>query len=134
MGAVEPQPAGGAHLRQARVGGPGVGGLGCLALEAEHHGLDRAVPVAGGAERAEQLGPHPAHLLEQAGGAQAPAAKVCAARIGPTVCELEGPMPTEKRSNALMAIAAQCVRSRALADIPDTALSWRFASGVGGTG
>ena len=44
---------------------------------------------------------------------RSPRAKVCAARIGPTVCELEGPMPTEKRSNALMAIAAQCVRSRA---------------------
>src|SRR5688572_4642429 len=28
-----------------------------------------------------------------------------AARIGPTVCELDGPMPTLKRSNALMAMA-----------------------------
>ena len=64
---------------------------------------------------------------------RSPAAKVCAARIGPTVCELEGPMPTEKRSNALMAIAAQCVRSRALADIPERPLSWWSASGVGGT-
>ena len=71
VGAVEPQPPGGAHLRQAWVGGAGVGGLGRLALQAEHDGLDRAVPVAGGAERAEQLGPHPAHLLEHAGRAQA---------------------------------------------------------------
>src|SRR5690606_12989560 len=27
---------------------------------------------------------------------------IFAARIGPTVCELEGPMPTENRSNTLM--------------------------------
>ena len=66
---------------------------------------------------------------------RSPCAKVWAARIGPTVCELEGPMPTEKRSNALMAIAAQCVRSRALRGHPRRSpLGGGYPERVGGTG
>ena len=69
---AEAQPAGGPDLGSRRGSArAGVGGLGCLALEAEHDGLDRAVAVAGGAERAEQLGPDPPDALEQAVGAQA---------------------------------------------------------------
>ena len=34
-----------------------------------------------------------------------PLDEVQPARIGPTVCELEGPMPTEKRSKTLTVIA-----------------------------
>jgi hypothetical protein len=32
---------------------------------------------------------------------------VRAARIGPTVCELDGPMPIENKSKTLIAIAGQ---------------------------
>ena len=71
VGATEAQPAGGSHLLQARVGSARVRGLGGLALQAQHDRLDRAVAVARGAERAEQLGAHPAHLLEQPVGPQA---------------------------------------------------------------
>ena len=107
--ARQAQPAGGATSSSRASAAPGVDGLGGLALQPEHHGLDGAVAVAGGAERAEQLGPHPPD--RRAGRRPQPSAKVRAARIGPTVCELDGPMPTEKRSNALRAITAQCVRS-----------------------
>jgi hypothetical protein len=44
----------------------GVDPLRRLAFEAQQHRLVAAVPLAGGAEGAEQLGLHPGHLAEQA--------------------------------------------------------------------
>ena len=91
--------------RHLVVGGGGVHGFRVQALEAQHHGLVGAVAPAGGAERAEQFGLHPG------GGAQLPVAlepvgERFAARIGPTVCDDDGPMPTENRSRTLSAIRA----------------------------
>ena len=84
---------------EPQVGQVGVRGRGVLALQPEHDRLGRAVPVAGGAERAEQLGPHPRDAASRP-ASPSRSTKVLAARIGPTVCEEEGPMPTEYRSNA----------------------------------
>ena len=65
VGAAEVQHARGAHLVDAPFGRTRVGGLGGFALQAEEDRLDGAVSVAGGAERAEQLTPHPPDALEQ---------------------------------------------------------------------
>ena len=43
----------------------GVGGGGIFTLESQEDGLGRAVPTTGGAQRAEQLCPQPADLLDQ---------------------------------------------------------------------
>ncbi len=56
-------------------------------------------PMPVGAERAEQLGPDRADPIEQAVGLEPHGRKTSAARIGPTVCELDGPMPILNRSN-----------------------------------
>ncbi len=56
-----------------------------------------------------------------------PEAKVWAARIGPTVCELEGPMPTENRSKEEMAMSV-------LSLAPSGAPWGRPGGGVGGSG
>ncbi len=50
-----------------------------------------------------------------------------AARIGPTVCELEGPMPMEKRSKTEMATSADSWREMGLggADCSSTSVTRR---------
>ena len=83
----------------------GVDRLRRLTLEPEHHRPVAAVPVPGRAERAEQLGPHPGDAGAAGRPSSRPSAKVRAARIGPTVCDVDGPMPIENRSNTLMAMA-----------------------------
>ena len=60
----------GAHGREPRLGGRGVDEVGSLALEPEHDGLDRAVAVPGGSERAEHLRPDPGGVDEQPVGCQ----------------------------------------------------------------
>jgi hypothetical protein len=59
------------------------------------------VAVPGRAQRAEQLRPDPA-ARSTTPSAASEAANMPAARIGPTVCELDGPMPTLKSSKALI--------------------------------
>ena len=84
--------------RSARVD---VDGVGPSPREAEHHRLVGRVALAGEAERAEQLDRTRATPADRAvcqqGSANAPAA-----RIGPTVCELDGPMPILKMSKTLI--------------------------------
>ncbi len=58
-------PPGGPHGRNPVADRGRVDGFRRLALEAEDHGPVAAVSVAGGAERSEQLGAHPAHAFEQ---------------------------------------------------------------------
>ena len=58
--------------------------------------------------------------------AASPSAKVRAARIGPTVCEVDGPMPIEKRSKTLIAtrvIMRRPVASDRWCDLPDPTTS-----------
>jgi hypothetical protein len=68
------------------------------------HRLVGAVAAAGQRQRAEQLGAHARDALELAASCSHLPAKRAAARIGPTVCEDEGPMPILKRSKTLTAI------------------------------
>ena len=96
--------AAGRRIRHLLIGGVGVHRLRSVALQPEDDGLVRAVAVTGGAERPEQLRLDPLHVVQQAGVAQSPSANKPAARIGPTVCEDDGPMPTENMSRALSAI------------------------------
>ena len=77
-------------------------------LKPNHDGGEGSVPFAGRGER-------PVHRdVEVVDPGMSPsrrsvAAKAAAARIGPTVCELDGPTPMEKRSNTLtvMGLAVQ---------------------------
>ena len=59
--------------------------------------------AAGRAEGAEEIDAHRDRALQEALRLEAVANRR-AARIGPTVCELEGPIPILKRSKALMGI------------------------------
>jgi hypothetical protein len=61
------------------------------------------VAVPGGAQRAEQLDVPPGYRGEQVVAVQA-AANMLAARMGPTVCKLDGPVAIENRSKTLTAI------------------------------
>ena len=101
-----------ADPRQARLDLVRVDAVGQAAFQAQHHGLVGAVPLAGRAQRAVQLDPHAAHGGQRAVRARR-AAKRLAAIIGPTVCELEGPMPILNRSKALthLAVPASTVRT-----------------------
>ncbi len=67
----EPQHPAGADLLEPGVGATGVGRLRLLALEAEHDRLHRSVAVAGGPQRAEQLGLDATDPLEDTVGPQA---------------------------------------------------------------
>ncbi len=64
--AEQRQAASPADLGDERLGGRRVDGLRLLARQAEHDGLDAAVAVAGGAERAEQLGPDTGDVIQPA--------------------------------------------------------------------
>ena len=77
---------------------------GSFALQPQDDRLDAAVPVPGRAERAEQLAADPGDAGRAGPRRAAGRAKEQAARIGPTVCELDGPIPTLNRSKALMVI------------------------------
>ena len=88
-----------ADPRQARLDLVRVDAVGQAAFQAQHHGLVGPVPLAGRAQRAVQLDPHAAHGGQRARPHQARGET--AAIIGPTVCELEGPMPILNRSKAL---------------------------------
>ena len=76
-----------------------------LAGQAEQHRTVAAVPVPGRAERAEQFGPHRARAASSP-LSRKPNANSRAAFIGPTVCELDGPMPILNRSKTLMVMTA----------------------------
>ena len=84
-----------ADRRDERLGGRRVDGLGLLAGQAEHDGLDAAVAVAGRAERAEQLGPHTrdagqqAVLIERAGEHEGGAHRADRVRAGRSYADLE---------------------------------------------
>ena len=78
--------------------------LGVEALQAEQDRGHGAVPVPGGGEGAVQVHPQRRHLLQLCRGVLSSSAKTAAARIGPTVCELDGPIPMEKRSKTPTAI------------------------------
>ena len=82
----------------------GVDRLGVLALEPEQHRPVGAVPVAGGAERAEQLRLHPGDALEQP--AAPPARRRTAARraSGRRCARTTGRSRSENRSRAESAI------------------------------
>ena len=105
--AAEREPAVGADLLDhAASAASGSTVSGCSPHRPSTTALYAAVAVAGRAERAEQLAPRPAPTAGQPPGLPQPRRKVRAARIGPTVCELDGPIPTLNRSNTEMAIRA----------------------------
>ena len=87
-----------------RTDGVRVDSLRRLAGQPEQHRRAAAVAVPGGTQRAEQLGLHPRESLSSP-SAFSPPTNVRAARIGPTVCELDGPIPTLKRSKTLIMAA-----------------------------
>ena len=69
-------------------------------------------PGAGRAERAVELDAQGGDPTEDVRSSSS-SAKRFAARIGPTVCELDGPIPIENRSKTLiMAILSPCCRRR----------------------
>jgi hypothetical protein len=72
-----------------------------LAHQAQDHGLVGGVADAGQGQRAVQMG------FDADGASRAPhsSRKRRAATIGPTVCELEGPMPILNKSNTLMSMS-----------------------------
>ena len=76
----------------------GIHSLRLESLEAEHDGTRCAVPCARRAQRTEELDPQTRHVVEQSVGGQSGDETSCRA-LGPTVCELDGPMPIENRSN-----------------------------------
>ena len=80
----------------------GLDGFRAVPLEAEQHRRQRAVAAAGRRERPVQLHPDIGNPDEHTHAASRSATKSAAARIGPTVCELDGPMPTLKSSKTLM--------------------------------
>ena len=88
------------------VGGVGVHRLGPVALQSQDHRLVRAVAVPGRAQGAEQLGLDRGPPPQPDPDASSPSVNRAAARIGPTVCDDDGPMPTENMSRALSAIRA----------------------------
>ena len=93
----------------ARVtGGRGVDGLRALTEQAEDDRAVAAVPVAGGARASRTARPAPGPPSVDSPSSASPSAKVRAARIGPTVCDDDGPMPIENRSNTLMATRPSC--------------------------
>ena len=83
--------------------------VGLVAGEPEQHRLVAAVALAGGAERAVQLACTRARRRRAGPRAAAAARTARAARIGPTVCELDGPMPILKRSKTLTAIRSSAL-------------------------
>jgi hypothetical protein len=68
------------------------------------------VPGAGGAQGAVQLDADALDVGQQAVGGQMP-------RIGPTVCEPDGPMPIEKRSKTETAVAIHRSKLRFGSDV-----------------
>ena len=66
--------------------------------------MSRAVAAARCAQAAEQLDPDRSRPVEPPDSARA-IANIRAARMGPTVWELEGPMPILNRSKTLIAMA-----------------------------
>ena len=82
--------------------GGGVDRLGIGARQSEDHRAEGAVPGAGRPRASRRARPGPGDRVEHTASASR-AAKRAAARIGPTVCELDGPMPMENRSKTLTA-------------------------------
>ena len=106
------QAAGLAHGPDEGGDAGGVDVLGCLAEEAEDHRTVGPVAAARRAEAPEQLD---AHRRDAARGAvrEQGLGNSRAAFIGPTVCELEGPMPILKRSNTEITRISLCGRGAA---------------------
>ena len=80
-----------------------VDGVRLVSRQSKQYRLVAAVAFAGRAERTVQFHVKTCGILEQPLAGEA-FANMRAARIGPTVCELEGPMPILNRSNALTAM------------------------------
>jgi hypothetical protein len=81
-----------------------VDGVRPLAHQAHDGGVVAAVADAGGRQRAVQLHFDAPHLFQHSTFAQRLTNRA-AARMGPTVWELDGPMPILNRSKTLIAIA-----------------------------
>ena len=96
------EAAGLAHALHRRLRRRGVDVLRRLAEETEHHGLDAAVAVAGGAEEPNSS-PGPPPPPRAARPSPGRSRRTGRPASGPTVCELDGPIPTEKRSKTLSA-------------------------------
>ena len=79
----------------------------------QQHRLVAAMSLAGRAERAEQLDAQPRDTRPAAAAIRAPGRNAAAARIGPTVWELDGPMPILNSSKQLTANAWSPSGSRA---------------------
>ena len=75
------------------------------ALQAQQDGRHRAVAVPRRGERTVKVHPQRRHLGPASPEPLSSSANTAAARIGPTVCELDGPIPMEKRSKTPTAIA-----------------------------
>jgi hypothetical protein len=95
LAAVECESAGGADGGDLCFDGCWVDGVGRFAEEAEEDGAVGAVADAGEGERA-------AAVFSRRWEAASSRVKRRAARIGPTVWELEGPMPILKSSKRLV--------------------------------
>jgi hypothetical protein len=100
--AQQPQPAGRVDPVHPVVHGVGVDGFRILAFEAEEYRLAAAVAVTGGAERSEEFCPDRGGRGSMPSSCS-PVTKRRAAFMGPTVWELDGPMPTLNRSKTLIA-------------------------------
>ena len=81
----------------------GVDGLGRLALAGRGSPPGRCRGRGRWRRASRTARPAPAARWSSTPSSSKPVAKVRAARIGPTVCELDGPMPIVNRSNTLMA-------------------------------
>ena len=82
----------------------GVDRVGPLPHQAEGDGRDAAVALAGRAEGAEQFDGDPTRVESSVPSCARPRTNRSAAIIGPTVCELDGPMPILNRSKTLRAM------------------------------
>jgi hypothetical protein len=103
-------PPGRADARHGRLHLIRIDALGIGALEAEKYGAIGTVADARERERPIKAHGNLARRREQAVALEARATNSCAARIGPIVCELDGPMPILKMSNTLNVIRENLFR------------------------
>ena len=101
--AEEPQPAPARIAARRSAIASTSTASGCSPSRPEQDRLVGAVPATRRAERPVQLGADAGHARRAAPWCSSRSANWRAARIGPTVCELDGPMPILNRSKALTA-------------------------------